>query len=59
MRDESHMEKVAHYIHWNPVKAKLCVAPSDWALSSAGQGKVKVVKEPRATYGDEFDPWLD
>ncbi len=59
MRNEEHMEKVAHYIHWNPVKAGLCTAPGDWALSSASAGKVRVVRERRAQYGDEFDPFCD
>jgi len=35
IRDEAHFYSTINYIHNNPVKAKLCAAPSDWPWSSA------------------------
>lgn len=35
MRGPDHFRRVAKYIEWNPVKAKLCASPCDWAFSSA------------------------
>ena len=35
IRNEKHFERVAHYIEWNPVKAKLCIDPQHWGWSSA------------------------
>jgi REP element-mobilizing transposase RayT len=35
IRDEDHFAGVIHYIHWNPVKAKLCSDSADWPWSSA------------------------
>lgn len=35
IRDQPHFERVAHYIEWNPVKAKLCASPEDWPWTSA------------------------
>lgn len=35
IRDESHFDRVAKYITWNPVKAKLCNDPTLWPHSSA------------------------
>jgi len=35
MRDEEQVSKAVRYIENNPVKAKLCRAPEDWAFSSA------------------------
>ncbi len=37
MRDEDHFCRVAEYIEWNPVKAKLVQDPSLWAFSSANE----------------------
>lgn len=34
IRDEDHYWQAVRYIHWNPVKAKLCAAPEDWEWSS-------------------------
>ena len=36
IRNEEHLNNVIDYIHRNPVKAKLCRNPEDWAWSSAG-----------------------
>jgi putative transposase len=33
--DEDHFHRVAKYIEWNRVKAKLCTDPKHWPLSSA------------------------
>jgi len=30
-----HLERLIHYIHWNPVKAGLCDHPLDWRWGSA------------------------
>lgn len=35
IRDEKHYVKTVEYIHNNPVKASLCLAPEDWRFSSA------------------------
>lgn len=35
IRDPQQLEQTRHYIHWNPVKAKLCVAPEHYPFSSA------------------------
>jgi REP element-mobilizing transposase RayT len=35
IRDLQHFERVARYIEWNPVKAKLCGRPEDWPYSTA------------------------
>jgi putative DNA methylase len=35
IRDELHYERVIAYIENNPVKAGLCLSPSDWPWSSA------------------------
>lgn len=35
IRNQDHFDAVARYIEWNPVKAKLCGDPRDWAYSSA------------------------
>ncbi len=37
IRSESHFASAVEYIHMNPVKAKLCSLPEDWAWSSARQ----------------------
>lgn len=37
IRDGEHFEKVARYIEWNPVKAKLCDDPSLWPFTSFGR----------------------
>ena len=34
MRDDKHFATTLDYIHWNPVKAGLCVEPGDWQWSS-------------------------
>lgn len=34
VRNEQHYERVAKYIEWNPVKAKLCTDPGSWPYSS-------------------------
>lgn len=36
IRDEKHFRDVIRYIHYNPVKAQLCVTPEQWLWSSAG-----------------------
>ncbi|WP_319549579.1 transposase [Desulfogranum marinum] len=36
IRDEQHFRDVIRYIHYNPVKAQLCVTPEQWLWSSAG-----------------------
>lgn len=36
IRDEKHYIRTVEYIHNNPVKASLCLAPEDWQFSSAG-----------------------
>jgi putative DNA methylase len=35
IRDGDHFERARWYIEENPVKARLCEAPSDWPFSSA------------------------
>jgi len=35
MRDQEQERKAVRYIESNPVKARLCVAPEEWAFSSA------------------------
>lgn len=35
IRSPSHFKKAVEYIHWNPVKAKLCVHPEHYSHSSA------------------------
>jgi REP element-mobilizing transposase RayT len=37
MRDAMHFARVAEYIEWNPVKAKLCQDPALWFYSSANE----------------------
>lgn len=32
--DQSHLIKLVHYIHFNPVKAGLCKTPGEWTWSS-------------------------
>lgn len=39
IRDENHFWNEVTYIHNNPVKARLCVKPDDWAWSSASQAQ--------------------
>lgn len=34
VRDEAYLKKLVHYIHHNPVEAKLCNHPEDWKHSS-------------------------
>ena len=36
IRDEDHFLNARIYIRENPVKARLCELPEDWAFSSAG-----------------------
>ncbi|MDP7029206.1 MAG: transposase [Phycisphaerales bacterium] len=31
----AHLERLIHYIHWNPVKANLCAHPAEWRWGSA------------------------
>jgi REP element-mobilizing transposase RayT len=38
MRDDEHLSTTLAYLEANPVKAGLCVYPSDWPFSSAWQG---------------------
>ena len=35
VRDEEHLQKIIHYIEWNPVKAGLVKSPEQWPFSSA------------------------
>ena len=35
IRDERHYHDAIHYIHQNPVTARLCALPEDWPFSSA------------------------
>jgi len=35
VRDADDYDRIVHYIHWNPVKARLCAKPEDWRWSSA------------------------
>jgi len=37
IRDGDHFDKVAKYIEWNPVKARLCDDPSLWPFTSFGR----------------------
>lgn len=32
--DEKYLHKIVHYIHYNPVEAKLCSSPNQWKFSS-------------------------
>src|ERR1035438_9553344 len=32
--NERHLNKIVHYIHYNPVEAGLCEKPKDWSYSS-------------------------
>ena len=59
MRDDEQASRVAYYIRYNPVKAKLVDAAEAWPLSSARRAGPHFVRESRAPYGDEFDPFLD
>ena len=59
MRNDEQASRVAYYIRYNPVKARLVEAAEAWPLSSAGRGGPHFVRESRAPYGDEFDPFLD
>jgi hypothetical protein len=34
LTDEHYRQKLVHYIHFNPVKAKLCNTPQEWKFSS-------------------------
>ena len=34
MRDADHFATTLDYIHWNPVKARLCTEPEDWEWTS-------------------------
>lgn len=34
VKDENYLKKLVHYIHLNPVDAKLCLKPEDWTFSS-------------------------
>jgi REP element-mobilizing transposase RayT len=38
VRNEEHLARAIEYIHYNPVKARLCSAPVDWNFSSASYG---------------------
>ena len=38
IRNETHRRNVIRYIEMNPVKARLCVEPSEWEFSSAFRG---------------------
>lgn len=38
IRNQEHKTNVIRYIEQNPVKAKLCVEPSEWKYSSAHRG---------------------
>ncbi|HUG94329.1 MAG TPA: transposase [Planctomycetaceae bacterium] len=40
-RDEAEIERIVEYIHWNPVRARLCREPVEWTFSSAHDGLVK------------------
>ncbi len=35
VRNDDHLRRCVGYIHWNPVKAKLCDDPKHWANSTA------------------------
>jgi REP element-mobilizing transposase RayT len=37
IRDEDHFRRAKEYVEWNPVKANLCLRPSDWPWSSAAR----------------------
>ncbi len=62
IRDADHFRRVAEYIHGNPIKAGLCRSTMEWPLSSAqivASRPGKFVCEERATYGEQYDPFLD
>jgi REP element-mobilizing transposase RayT len=48
IRDQEHFNRVAKYIEWNPVKAKLCVTPENWPYSSANEVNRKRLVSTRA-----------
>lgn len=48
VRNDDMRDRVAHYIHWNPVKAKLCKQPEDWPYSSANRVAVDLYKQAKA-----------
>ena len=43
IRDLVHFERVARYIEWNPVKAKLCSDPAMWPFSSANESSLQLL----------------
>ena len=46
IRNDEHAHRIASYIEWNPVKAKLCADPKDWPYSSANpHAKEKLVQK--------------
>jgi putative transposase len=51
VRDHAQFVEKLHYIHWNPVKRRLCERPEDWAWSSflhhatGGEGRVEIESE--------------
>ncbi|MGB8476761.1 MAG: transposase [Candidatus Acidiferrum sp.] len=36
IRNSAELERIRHYIEWNPVSARLVAKPADWKWSSAG-----------------------
>ena len=46
IRDQDHLNRTIEYIHWNPVKAKLCADPRQFTYSSANPQYAQLISLP-------------
>jgi REP element-mobilizing transposase RayT len=44
VRDAEHLHRCIHYVHWNPVKARLCVDPRHYAMSTANPSYANAIE---------------
>ncbi len=52
VRSELQLRRTIHYIHGNPVKARLVEKPEDWRWSSAWRGRCRWVREEQEGASD-------
>jgi putative transposase len=60
---ETYLRKVIHYIHYNPLEARLAVKPQDWKYSSykaiiTPNSKTAVLKDEVISYFDDLSNFI-
>jgi putative transposase len=56
IRDESYLKNLVHYIHYNPIEARLCEHPEEWMHSSYGR---IIRSDSTLVKADDVVEWFD